>query len=161
MVGPQGLGVLYAASATGALLGAAGFNLVGQVRRAGAWILIGVFVYAISIVLFAKSHSFWLSVLLLVASGVGDTISAVLRATINQLNTPDELRGRMASINSIFTNSGPQLGQFQLGALAALVGAEFSALTGGLVVILIVGVTAAGFPNIRKYNMTEDYPVKT
>ena len=64
MVGPQGLGVLYAASAAGALLGAAGFNLVGQVRRAGAWILIGVFVYAISIVLFAKSHSFWLSVLL-------------------------------------------------------------------------------------------------
>jgi len=161
MVGPQGLGVLYAASAAGALLGAAGFNLVGQVRRAGAWILIGVFVYAISIVLFAKSHSFWLSVLLLVASGVGDTISAVLRATINQLNTPDELRGRMASINSIFTNSGPQLGQFQLGALAALVGAEFSALTGGLVVILVVGVTAAGFPNIRKYNLTEDYPVKT
>jgi len=158
MVGPQGLGVLYAASAAGALLGAAGFSFFGQVRRAGAWILIGVFIYAVSIVLFAKSQLFWLSVLLLVGSGVGDTISAVLRATINQLNTPDELRGRMASINSIFTNSGPQLGQFQVGALAAVVGAELSALTGGLVILLIVFVMVAGFPNIRNYNLTARRP---
>ena len=111
--------------------------------------------------LFAKSQFFWLSVLLLVGSGVGDTISAVLRATINQLNTPDELRGRMASINSIFTNSGPQLGQFQVGALAAVVGAELSALTGGLIILLIVLVMVAGFPNIRDYRLKENYEVKT
>jgi MFS family permease len=161
MVGPEGLGILYAASAAGALLGATGFSLVGQVRRAGAGILVGVSIYAVSIAWFAKSQLFWLSVLLLVASGVGDTISAVLRAAINQLNTPDELRGRMASISSIFTNSGPQLGQFQVGALAAIVGAELSAMTGGLVILLIVAVVAAGFPNIRKYCLTDNYQTKT
>jgi hypothetical protein len=61
----------------------------------------------------------------------------------------------MASISSAFTNSGPQLGQFQVGALAALIGAELSALTGGLVILLIVVVMAAGFPKVRKYNLAE------
>jgi MFS family permease len=156
-VGPEGLGLLYAASAVGALLGATGFSIVGQVRRAGRWILVGVTLYGFCLVLFAGSHVFWLSVLLLIGSGVGDTISAVLRATINQLSTPDELRGRMASINSIFTNSGPQLGQFEAGALAALVGAEVSAMTGGLIILLIVLVLVFGFPNIREYQLTENY----
>jgi hypothetical protein len=67
----------------------------------------------------------------------------------------------MASISSIFTNSGPQLGQFQVGALAAIVGAELSAMTGGLVILLIVAVVAAGFPNIRKYCLTDNYQTKT
>src|ERR1051325_7714556 len=119
-VGPQGLGVLYAASAAGALLGAVGFSLWGSVRRAGRWILFGVTIYGLCLLFFAKSHLFWLSIFLLIGSGICDTISAILRATINQLSTPDDLRGRMAAINSIFTNSGPQLGQFQLGALATL-----------------------------------------
>jgi MFS family permease len=104
---------------------------------------------------FARSHFLWLSVLLLVGSGIGDTISAVLRATINQLSTPDELRGRMASINSIFTNSGPQLGQFQLGALAALIGAELAVTTGGLIILVIVMVLAAGFPRVRRYRISQ------
>ena len=155
MVGPQGLGILYAASAVGALLAAGGFSLVGRIRRAGGWILIGVSIYATCIVLFANSRIFWLSVLLLIGSGVGDTISAVLRATINQLSTPDELRGRMASINSIFTNSGPQLGQFEAGALAAVVGAEFSAMTGGIIILLIVLVLTVGFPNVRNYRLKD------
>jgi MFS family permease len=157
MVGPQGLGILYAASAIGALVGAAGLSFVGEIRRAGVWILIGVSIYATCIVLFAKSHIFWFSVLFLIGSGVGDTISAVLRATINQLSTPDDLRGRMASINSIFTNSGPQLGQFEAGALAAVVGAELSAMTGGIVILLIVLVLTVGFPNVRDYRLRENY----
>lgn len=154
-VGPQGLGLLYAASAAGALLGALGFSLWGPVRRAGHWILLGVTLYGVCLLLFAKSHIFWLSIILLVGSGIGDTISAILRATINQLATPDELRGRMASINSIFTNSGPQLGQFQTGALAALIGAEFSVVTGGVIILLIVGILIAGFPHVRAYRINE------
>jgi MFS family permease len=154
-VGPQGLGLLYAASAAGALLGALGFSLWGPVRRAGRWILFGVIVYGVCLLLFAKSHIFWLSIFLLVGSGIGDTISAILRSTINQLSTSDELRGRMSSINSIFTNSGPQLGQFQAGALAALVGAEFSVMTGGIVILLIVGVLIGGFPHVRDYRLGE------
>jgi len=154
-VGPQGLGVLYAASAAGALLGALGFSLWGPSRQAGRWILLGVTIYGLSVLVFAGSHTFWLSALLLVGSGIGDTISAILRSTINQLSTPDELRGRMASINSIFTNSGPQLGQFQAGALAALIGAEFAAASGALIILLIVGVLVARFPHVRDYRLGE------
>jgi MFS family permease len=154
-VGPQGLGLLYAASAVGALLGALGLTLWGPMRQAGRWILVGVTIYGLCLLFFAQSHLLWLSVLLLVGSGIGDTISAVLRATINQLSTPDELRGRMASINSIFTNSGPQLGQFQIGALAAVVGAEIAAMTGALMILLIVIVLAAGFPHVIGYRISQ------
>ncbi|MGH7797957.1 MAG: MFS transporter [Candidatus Binatia bacterium] len=154
-VGPQGLGILYAASAAGALLGALGFSLVGPVRQAGRWILLGVTIYGLTLLLFAGSHIFWLSVLLLVGSGIGDTLSAILRSTINQLSTPDELRGRMASINSIFTNSGPQLGQFQAGALAALIGTELAATSGALIILLIVGVLVVRFPHVRDYRFDQ------
>jgi MFS family permease len=157
-VGPQGLGLLYAASAAGALLGALGFSLWGPVRRAGHWILFGVIIYGVCLLGFATSHIFWLSLVLLVGSGIGDTISAILRATINQLATPDELRGRMASINSIFTNSGPQLGQFQAGALAALIGTELSVMAGGVIILLIVGILIAEYPHVRDYRFSESKP---
>lgn len=160
VVGPQGLGVLYAASAAGSLLGAAGFSLLGPVRRAGAWILAGVAIYGTCIVLFANSRLFWLSVMLLMIAGIGDTISAILRATINQLSTPDELRGRMASINSIFTNNGPQFGQFEAGLLASLMGAQSSTMTGGLIILSIVVVLAARFPHVREFEITEEATVK-
>jgi MFS family permease len=154
-VGPQGLGILYAASAAGALLGAVGFSLWGSVRRAGRWILIGVTIYGFCLLFFATSHLFWLSILFLIGSGIGDTISAILRSTINQLSTPDQLRGRMASINSIFTNSGPQLGQFQAGALAALIGTELAATSGALIILLIVAVLSARFPHVRDYRISQ------
>jgi MFS family permease len=137
------------------LLGALGFSVWGPARQAGRWILFGVTIYGLTLLLFAGSHLFWLSVLLLVGSGIGDTISAILRSTINQLSTPDELRGRMASINSIFTNSGPQLGQFQAGALAALIGTELAATSSALVILLIVAVLAARFPHVRDYRLDQ------
>lgn len=154
VVGPQGLGLLYSASAAGALLGAAGFSLWGPVRRAGHWILFGVTLCGVCLLLFGNSSVFWLSILALVGLGVGDAVSAILRATINQLVTPDELRGRMASINSIFTNSGPQLGQFQAGALAALIGAEFAVTAGGIISLLIVGILVLGYPHVRDYRIS-------
>ncbi len=157
LVGPEGLGALYAASAVGSLLGAVGFSLLGRTSRAGRWILGGVTVYGACVILFAQSQSFWLSVICLIGYGVGDTISAILRATINQLSTPDELRGRMASIHSLFTNSGPQLGQFQAGALASLFSAEIAAMSGGLIILLIVAVLALGFPKVREYRIAENF----
>lgn len=155
LVGPQGLGLLYAASAAGALIGALGLSMIGTIRQAGRWILFGVTLYGLCLLSFAQSRSFWLSILFLIGFGIGDTISAILRATINQLSTPDELRGRMSAINSIFTNSGPQLGQFQLGALAAAIGAELSAATGAILILLIVGILVAGFPHVRDYRIAE------
>lgn len=153
-VGPRGLGMLYAASAAGSLLGAFGFSAWGPARQAGRWILFGVTIYGVCLLGFAHSHLFWLSIIMLVGVGIGDTISAILRATINQLSTPDELRGRMSSINSIFTNSGPQLGQFQAGALAAVIGAEFSVMAGALIILVIVGSLAVCFPQVRDYRIS-------
>ena len=152
-VGPQGLGMLYAASAAGALSGALGLSFFGQIRKAGRWILGGVTIYGICLLGFAYSRWFWLSLILLAGSGIGDAVSAILRATINQLSTPDELRGRMASINSIFTNTGPQLGQFQAGALAAVIGAEMSAGAGAMIILSIVAVLFAWFPHVRDYRI--------
>lgn len=155
-VGPQGLGVLYAARAVGSLVSAAILSVTGPVRRGGLWILVGIAVYGVSTVLFSTSRVFWFSVLMIAISGAGDTISSILRSTINQLSTPDELRGRMSSINSIFTNSGPQLGQFRAGVVAAWLGAEMSAMTGGLATLLILLGIAAGFPKMRGFKIGEE-----
>ena len=97
---------------------------------------------------------FIVSVLLLVGSGMGDIISSILRGTINQLATPDELRGRMSAINTLFTNSGPQLGQFEAGLLASLIGAQFSAMTGGLIILSIVVVLVTRFPHVRDFELS-------
>jgi predicted MFS family arabinose efflux permease len=103
--------------------------------------------------LFAVSQTFWFSVLMLACVGAGNTVGAILRHTINQLSTPDDLRGRMSSVNSIFTNSGPQLGQFESGVVAAWLGAELSALTGALATLAILALVAAAFPRVRGYQI--------
>ena len=157
-VGPTGLGVLYAARAVGSLFSATAITFFGPVRRGGRWIFVGVMVYGISTVLFSGSQVFWFSVLMLALSGAGDTISAILRTTINQLSTPDELRGRMSSINSFFTTSGPQLGQFESGVVAAWLGAELSAMTGGLATLIILAGVVAAFPKIRQFQIGDDAP---
>jgi MFS family permease len=159
-VGPKGLGILYAARAVGSFSSAATLSFFGPVRRGGRWILVGICVYGIATVLFAGSRVFWFSVLMLALSGAGDTTSAILRSTINQLNTPDELRGRMSSINSIFTSSGPQLGQFESGVVAAWLGTEASAMTGGLATLGILGLVAAVFPQVRRFKIVDDIPAK-
>ncbi|MGH7846749.1 MAG: MFS transporter [Candidatus Binatia bacterium] len=156
-VGPEGLGLLYAAPAVGALFAAAGMSRLGQVRHTGRWIYAGVAVYGAGTVLFGGSRIFWLSALLLAFVGAGDTVSAILRATINQLYTPDELRGRISSINTIFTMGGPQLGQFESGVVAAWLGAELSAMTGGAATLMILVGVAIAFPSVRRFQIGEDH----
>ncbi len=156
LVGPKGLGVLYASRALGSFCAAATMSFRGPFRRSGRWIFIGVAVYGIATMLFAGSRLFWLSVLLLALCGAGDTISSILRGTINQLSTPDELRGRMSSINSIFTSNGPQLGQFESGVVAAWLGAEGSALTGGLATLVILAAVGITFPKIRGFQAQQN-----
>lgn len=154
-VGPEGLGILYAAAAFGALLGAFALSFA-SIKGLGRWILAGVAIYGFSIILFGLSYLFWFSVLLLALSGIGDTISAIMRSTINQLETPEELRGRMSSINSLFTNCGPQLGQFQAGALASLIGAELAVMSGGFVILLIVAWLVLKSPDVRDFKIAPD-----
>jgi MFS family permease len=159
-VGPQGLGLLYAASAAGSLSAAVGMSMFGGARRPGRWIFGGVAAFGVCTIFFSGSRTFWLSFLLLVGAGAGDTISAILRGTTNQLSTPDELRGRMSSINSMFTTGGPHLGQFESGLVAAWLGAELSALTGGLATLAIVAGIAIAFPAIRRFQIGKEIPLK-
>jgi MFS family permease len=153
LVGPTGLGLLYAARAIGSLLAAGAMALFGPVKHSGRWIFLGIGIYGLSTVFFAGSQVFWFSFLMLMFTGAGDTISSILRSTINQLSTPDELRGRMSSINSIFTSSGPQLGQFESGVVAAWLGAPMSAFTGGLATLFVLIVVAARFPRLRQFQI--------
>jgi len=133
------------------LIAAASMALFGPIRHGGRWIFLGIGLYGVSTVLFSGSQVFWFSVLMLTLTGAGDTISSILRSTINQLSTPDELRGRMSSINSIFTSSGPQLGQFESGLVAAWLGAPGSALTGGMATLLVLAILAGIFPKLRRF----------
>jgi MFS family permease len=153
VVGPQGLGLLYASRAVGSLVAAGVMTFLGPVKHSGRWIFLGIGIYGLATALFAWSQVFWFSLLMLALTGVGDTISSILRSTTNQLSTPDELRGRMSSINSIFTSSGPQLGQFESGVVAAWLGAQLSAFTGGLATLFVLVVVAASFPRLRQFQI--------
>lgn len=153
LVGPTGLGLLYASRAVGSLFAAAAMALFGPVKHSGRWIFLGIGIYGLSTVMFAGSQVFWFSLLMLTLTGAGDTISSILRSTINQLSTPDELRGRMSSINSIFTSSGPQLGQFESGVVAAWLGTQLSALTGGIATLVVLIGVGASFPRVRRFQI--------
>ena len=153
LVGPTGLGLLYTARAVGSLIAAGAMALLGPVKHSGRWIFLGIGIYGLSTVMFAGSQVFWFSLVMLALTGAGDTISSILRSTINQLSTPDELRGRMSSINSIFTSSGPQLGQFESGLVAAWLGTQLSALTGGIATLIVLIAVAASFPRLRQFQI--------
>jgi MFS family permease len=150
--GPVGLGLLYAAPSIGALVAGTAMSTVVRVERAGRWVLLGVALYALCTIGFALSSTLWLSVAMLAGTGLGNMVSAVLRGTSNQLLTPDHLRGRVAAVNSVFVQGGPQLGQFEGGLVAALGGARLSALTGGLGALLLVGAIAL-IPEVRRFRL--------
>ena len=152
LVGAPGLGLLYAANSAGAMTGAVSISGLGEVRRAGVWVLAGLALYGFCTTIFALSTDYWVSWLMLAGAGAGDTIAAVFRGTIVQLLTPDGLRGRVSSVNGLFSNGGPQLGQFESGLVAQLWSPEVSALTGGLATLALVGI-AASQPGLRKFEM--------
>ena len=105
---------------------------IGTFRRQGRLVIWSVAIFGLATVGFGVSRVFWLSLLMLTLTGAADTVSTVLRQTIRQLATPDYLRGRMTSINMVFFMGGPQLGEVEAGAVAALIGAPLSVVTGGI-----------------------------
>ena len=115
--------------------------------------LLGVAFYGLCMMGFAVSHVIWLSVIMLAGTGAGNTMSAVLRGTSNQLLTPDHLRGRVTAVNSAFTTGGPQLGQFESGLVAALAGAPLSALSGAIGACLLAGGMAL-LPRVRSFRLS-------
>lgn len=153
-VGPQGLGLLYSAPSLGAVIASFAMAHAGTLSKQGKILLISVSLYAIGTVIFGISKFFPLSLLALLIIGAGDSISTIIRNTIRQLATPDNIRGRMTSINMIFFLGGPQLGEFQAGLLAAYLGAPLSVVIGGVGALVIVGIIAITIPTLRKYNNT-------
>jgi MFS family permease len=131
-VGARGFGILAAAPAAGAVVAAFSMARFGNVRRQGATVIASIAVYGAATVAFGLSRVFWFSLLMLAITGAADTVSTVLRQTIRQLVTPNSLRGRMTSVNMIFFMGGPQLGEMEAGAAAALIGAQLSVITGGI-----------------------------
>jgi MFS family permease len=153
MVGPQGLGFLRAAP----MLGAVAMSLVMAHRppmiHAGRYLMIGVAGFGLSIICFALSHNFYLSLGLLMLSGMFDNISVIIRSTAMQLLTPDEMRGRVASVNAIFIGSSNEIGSFESGVAAKLMGLIPSVIFGGIMTLGIVGFTSKFAPKLRKLNL--------
>jgi MFS family permease len=131
-VGAHGYGLLGAAPAVGAVVTGLVMARIGTFRRQGRLVIWSVAIFGLATVGFGVSRVFWLSLLMLALTGAADTVSTVLRQTIRQLATPDYLRGRMTSINMVFFMGGPQLGEVEAGAVAALIGAPLSVVTGGI-----------------------------
>ncbi|HEX5602781.1 MAG TPA: MFS transporter, partial [Pyrinomonadaceae bacterium] len=131
-VGARGYGFLAAAPAIGSVLTALVMARVGSFRKQGRLVVASVAVFGVATAGFGVSTVYWLSLLMLAITGAADTVSTVLRQTIRQLVTPNQLRGRMTSINMMFFMGGPQLGELEAGSLAALIGAPLSVVVGGL-----------------------------
>ena len=150
-VGAQGLGILHAAQSAGAVAAGAVMSSVGKVKKKGVLVLSGLTIYATSTIVFGGSQWFPLSVLALACVGAGDTVSTIMRQTIRQLATPDHLRGRMTSVVRIFSNGGPQLGNFEAGLVAALIGAPLSVMTGGIANLILIAVIAWRIPRLTNF----------
>ncbi|MBK7213596.1 MAG: MFS transporter [Bacteroidales bacterium] len=151
--GPQGLGVLRAAPAFGAVLMSMLLAYYPPVKRTGIKLFAGVSGFGLCIIFFAISGNFWLSLFLLFMSGMFDNISVVIRGTIIQLYTPDSMRGRVASVNSIFIGSSNELGSFESGLAARILGLIPSVIFGGIMTLLVVGVTAKTAPELRNMEL--------
>jgi MFS family permease len=149
-VGADGFGTLQAAPGAGAVLMAIYLAHRRPFRRAGPVLLASVTVFGLAILGFALSRSFLLSVLLLAVSGAADNVSAVIRSTLIQVKVPPEMLGRVSSVNAIFIGSSNELGYFESGVAARLLGAVPSALFGGLMTLLTVAVIAWRMPEVRR-----------
>lgn len=146
--GPVGLGVLRSAPAVGALLMSVLLAYRPIDRQVGRTLLRAVAVFGVATVIFGVSTSFWLSLTALAITGAADSISVVTRLTLTQIETPDQIRGRVSAVNSIFIGASNQLGEFESGATAALFGPVASVVMGGLGTLLCVALWWKCFPEL-------------
>src|SRR5438093_9086244 len=152
-VGPEGLGVLYAAPGVGAAVIALTSGWTAGVSRKGLGILVAVAVFGLAIAAFGflPPTGFLFGLVLLAIAQGADTVSAIFRHTILQLETPDALRGRLSAINLVFVAGGPYLGQFESGVVAELLTPELSVITGGLACLGVVIATQGFVPQLARY----------
>jgi MFS family permease len=147
----RGLGLLYTATALGAITAALTLSALGRVRYHGRIILGAVVVYGIATIGFGLSHSFRLSLLFLALVGAGDMVSTILRNTLRHSLTPGHLRGRMVGINTLFAMGGPKLGDAEAGLLAAATSAPISVVVGGIGTLCATLALAVASPTLRKF----------
>lgn len=151
--GAQGLGILRSAPAIGAVLMAVILMWKPAGKGAGKILLVSVATFGVCMIVFALSEHFYLSVFVLMLSGAVDNVSVVIRQTLVQINTPDEMRGRVASVNSVFISLSNEIGSFESGLAAKIFGLVPSVIYGGLATIGVVGVTAKIAPKLREMDM--------
>ncbi|MBO0591078.1 MFS transporter [Cellulophaga sp. E16_2] len=155
-VGAEGFGILRAAPAVGAAITMLGSTRFPIHKNAGKKLLLAIFGFGLCMIVFGWSAYFWVSVAALFLSGALDGISMVVRQTILQLKTPDHMRGRVASVNSIFVGSSNELGAFESGVTAKLMGTATAVIFGGIMTITTVGITSLVFPKFRKLDLQKD-----
>ncbi|MCG8733151.1 MFS transporter [Tenacibaculum finnmarkense] len=155
-VGPEGFGALRAAPAIGAFLTMLVTAYIPISKNAGLKLLAAIFGFGTCIIVFGLSSIFWISIVALFFSGVTDGVSMVIRQTILQLKTPDHMRGRVASVNSIFVGSSNELGAFESGVTAKLMGTVTAVVFGGTMTLITVITTGILNPTLRKLDLTKD-----
>ena len=155
-VGPQGFGLLNASISIGSIVTMLLTTYIPINKNTGKKMLISVFIFGLSIIAFGLSSIFWVSLLALFVSGAADGISMVIRQTILQIKTPDEMRGRVSSVNSMFVGSSNELGAFESGLAAKILGPVTAVVFGGTMTIITAATTAVVSPTIRNLDLTSD-----
>ena len=156
-VGSEGFGILRAAPSVGAILTMIATAYIPISKNAGMKLLVAIFGFGVCIIVFGFSSMFWISVIALFFSGVTDGVSMVIRQTILQLKTPDHMRGRVASVNSMFVGSSNELGAFESGVTAKLMGTVTAVVFGGTMTLITVVTTGIVSPTFRKLDLTKDF----
>jgi MFS family permease len=154
--GPEGLGLLRAAPSLGAVLMMTDLSLRKNMHHAGIILIRAVGAFGLCMLIFGLSENFYLSLVILFLSGAFDSISVVIRSNILQLHTPDEMRGRVSAVNSIFIGSSNEIGAFESGLAAKILGTANSVIFGGLMTLGIVSFTQLNAKELKKLTFTQD-----
>ncbi|MES1166141.1 MAG: MFS transporter [Verrucomicrobiota bacterium] len=158
-VGPQGLGALRAAPAVGAVLMSGLLALRPPPRGAGRLFLWAVALFGVSMIAFALSRWFWVSLAILAASGAADMLSVYFRGTLSQVLVPSNMLGRVSAVNQIFIGSSNEIGAFESGVAAKLLGTVPSVVLGGVITVLVTAITAWRVPALRRLDRLDDQAV--
>lgn len=150
--GPSAVGWLFAAISIGAVLGGLSSGWIGRVRRQGVALTCAIVGWGTAVALAGLGRTLWVTVALLAVAGAADLVSSVLRQTILQVYAPDEMRGRLQGVFVVVVAGGPRLGDLRSGATAAVAGATFSWVAGGIASVILVLVAAALVPAFRHYD---------
>jgi MFS family permease len=152
---PRAIGLLFAALAVGALLGALTSGWTGRVHRQGLAVIVSVVAWGVAIVAFGLSSWLWLGLAMLALAGWADVISAIFRTTILQMTAPDRLRGRLFGIHILVVTGGPRLGDVEAGVVARLASPTFSIVSGGIACVIGAGLVALAYPELRRARATD------